>query len=86
MIKTKRIYIDGVWDMFHYGHVNFMKKCKEKGDILIVGICSDEDCKDYKRIPVITMEERTKVIEGCKYVDEIIAPCPCNGITKEFIK
>ena len=72
MIKTKRIYIDGVWDMFHYGHVNFMKKCKEKGDILIVGICSDEDCKDYKRIPVITMEERTKVIEGCKYVDEIV--------------
>ena len=86
MNKTKRVYIDGVWDMFHYGHVNFMKKCKEKGDILIVGVCSDEDCENYKRIPIIKMDERAKVIEGCRHVDEVIAPCPCNGLTKEFIE
>ena len=83
---TKIVYIDGIWDLYHYGHVNFIKRCKDYGDKLVVGVVSDEDCTNIKRKPVLNMEERVKVLESCKYVDQIIAPCPCNGITKEFIE
>ena len=83
---TKIIYIDGVWDLFHYGHVNFIKRCKEEGDYLIVGVCSDEDCEKIKRKPVLKLEERVKVLESCKYIDKIISACPCFGISLEFIK
>jgi len=86
MQKKNRVYVDGIWDLFHHGHVSFLKKCKERADILIVGVCNDSDSESYKRRPVITMEERIKVLKGCKYVDEIIPSCPCNGLTKEFIE
>ena len=82
----KIIYIDGVWDLFHYGHVNFIKRCKDEGDYLIVGVCSDEDCETIKRKPVLKLEERVKVLESCKYIDKIIPACPCFGISLEFIK
>ena len=85
-MTKKIVYIDGIWDLFHYGHVNFIKRCKKEGDILIVGVTSDKDCEEIKRKPVLTMDERIKVLESCKYVDKIIAPCPCQGITKDFIE
>jgi glycerol-3-phosphate cytidylyltransferase-like family protein len=49
-----------------------------------VGIVSDESAKSYKRPPIMTMEERIKAVEGCKYVDKVIADSPVT-ITKEFI-
>ena len=85
-MTKKIVYIDGIWDMFHYGHVNFIRRCKEEGDILIVGVVSDEDCTKYKRKPILTVDERVKVLESCKYVGEIVAPCSCSGISKEFIE
>ena len=45
---------------------------KKEGDLLYVGIHSDKDVESYKRTPVLTMEERIAVIDGCKYVDKII--------------
>ena len=86
MGKTNRVYIDGIWDLFHYGHVSFIKRCKEEAVTLIVGVCSDEDCLVIKRKPVLTMDERIQMLKSCKYVDEIIESCPCFGISNEFIK
>jgi len=83
--KYKRVYIDGVWDLFHYGHVNYIKKCKELSEHLIVGICSDEDCSTIKRKPIMTSYERMQVLKSCKYIDEIIENAPCFGISKDFI-
>tara|TARA_A100001015_G_scaffold72199_2_gene80115 strand:+ start:341 stop:796 length:456 start_codon:yes stop_codon:yes gene_type:complete len=85
MEKKKIVYIDGIWDLFHFGHVNFIRRCKEEGDFLIVGVTSDEDCEKIKRKPILTMNERVKVLESCKYIDKIIAPCLCTGISQEFI-
>ena len=45
-----------VADLFHYGHVNFLKQCSELGDCLIVGIHSDKDVESYKRKPILTMD------------------------------
>ena len=80
----KIIYCDIVGDLFHYGHVEFLKNCKELGDYLIVGLMSDNDVKSYKRRPILTLEERLKVVSGCKYVDKV-----CEGplsVTEEFLE
>ena len=83
MIKI--IYVDMVGDLFHYGHVNMLKKAKQEGDLLYVGIHSDKDVEKYKRTPILTMEERISVIEGCKYVDKIIPNAPLI-VTKEYME
>lgn len=81
----KTIYVDMVADMFHSGHVHFLKKASELGEKLIVGLNSDEDVASYKRTPIISLKDRTMVIESCKYVDKVISPCPLV-ITKDFIE
>ena len=57
------VYVDMVGDLFHYGHVNMLRNAKNQGDILYVGVHNDLDVKSYKRTPIMTMEERIKVIE-----------------------
>lgn len=56
------VYADMVADLFHYGHMRFIKKARALGDYLLVGICADDVLASYKRRPILTMEER--VIRG----------------------
>jgi len=79
-----RVYIDMVADLFHVGHLNIIKKAKKMGDVLIVGIHSDEDVKSYKRTPIICHDQRVEIIKSIKYVDEVIENAPLS-ITKEFL-
>ena len=79
------VYCDIVGDLFHYGHINFLKEAKEFGDFLIVGLMSDKDIEDYKGKPILSLQERLKEVEACKYVDSVIPNCPCP-ITEKFIK
>ena len=78
------IYTDIVGDLFHSGHVNFLRLAKQMGSKLIVGITSDKDVSKYKRLPIIDENNRKIVIESCRYVDQVIENCP-TPITKEFI-
>lgn len=64
-------YADMVADLFHWGHVNFIRQCKSHCDYLIIGILQDSDIARFKRSPVMTTEERVKVVEAIKYVDEV---------------
>lgn len=80
----KKVYIDIIGDLFHYGHVEIFKKCKEHGDYLIVGVHDDLTAESYKRKPIMLMDERVKVIRSCKYVDEVIESAPLN-VTKEYL-
>lgn len=80
-----RVYTDMTGDLFHYGHVNALRQCKEYGDVLIVGVHSNKSVESYKRTPIMNMDERIKVIEACKYVDEIVREAP-TVITEEYIK
>ncbi len=82
--KPIRVYVDIVGDMFHAGHVEFFKKAKSFGDYLIVGVLADDVVEEYKRRPVISLEDRAKVIEACKYVDEVIVAPPLR-LTEEMI-
>ena len=65
-----------VADLFHYGHVEFLKKARALGDYLIVGICADDALVSYKRRPILTMEERVACVAGCRYVDEVLPNAP----------
>ena len=78
------IYTDIVGDLLHHGHVNLMKRCKEMGDFLIVGVCSDKVVESYKRAPILNVTERAKMVEAIKYVDEVIESPP-TPITIDFM-
>ena len=79
------VYLDMCADLFHWGHVNMLKNAKAMGDRLVVGIHSDETIRSYKRDPIMNMDERIKVVEACKYVDEVIPDAPLV-ITEEYLK
>lgn len=64
------IYVIGVFDLFHSGHVKLLKKAKELGDKLIVAINGDDMVASYKRRPIVNEQDRLAVVEACRYVDE----------------
>lgn len=72
------IYVDVVCDLFHPGHVEFLKQARALGDGLIVGVCSDDDVATYKPRPVMTLDERVAMLRACRYVDQVIPNAPLH--------
>jgi cytidyltransferase-like protein len=74
------IYLDGIFDLFHRGHLESFKQVKiiHPDCHLIVGIVSDKEATNYKREPIIKETDRYEIIKSIKYVDEIIEDCPLN--------
>jgi cytidyltransferase-like protein len=80
-----RVYADMVADLFHAGHVEFLRRARELGDELVVGIHSDETVAGYKRAPVMTMAERVPVVAACRHVDEVVPDAPLS-VTREWLE
>ena len=73
MKKYKVGYTQGVYDMFHIGHLNLLNHAKEYCDYLIVGINSDKLVEEYKKKhTVINEQERALIVSNIKAVDEVI--------------
>ena len=79
-MKKKIIgYTTGVFDLFHIGHVEILRKSKSLCDKLIVGVTSDKLVKYKYKKAVIPFKERLKVVSSCKYVDLAV---PQNNMNK----
>ena len=66
-------YTQGVFDMFHIGHLNLINRAKEQCETLIVGVNSDRLVEDYKKkTPVINENERAEIIRNLKAVDQCV--------------
>ena len=66
-------YTTGVYDMFHIGHLNVIRRAKEQCDYLIVGVSTDELVQiDKGKTPVIPFEERIQIVAALRDVDEVV--------------
>ena len=73
MKKYKIGYTTGVFDLFHIGHLNILKRAKEQCEHLIVGISTDELVQAYKhKTPIIPFEERKEIVKSIKFVDQVV--------------
>lgn len=85
--ELKVVFTTGAFDLFHFGHVCFLREAKKLGDFLLVGVHSDRTIAKYKgRLPVMNLVERIAVVESCRYVDRVIVAKMTSEVTEEFYK
>lgn len=72
-------YTTGVFDLFHVGHLNILKRAKAQCNVLIVGVSTDELAESYKhKKPVIPFGQRMEIVKAIRYVDKVVPQTTMN--------
>lgn len=74
--KEVRVWMDGCFDIVHFGHANALRQGKRMGDKLFVGVHSDEEIMKHKGPPVFNEKERYRMVRAIKWVDEVVENAP----------
>nr|ABA91254.1 phosphoethanolamine cytidylyltransferase, putative, expressed [Oryza sativa Japonica Group] len=82
--RPVRVYMDGCFDMMHYGHCNALRQARALGDELIVGVVSDHEITANKGPPVTPLHERLIMVRAVKWVHDVIPDAP-YAITEDFM-
>ena len=86
MTDRKIVFTSMVADLFHFGHLELLRRCKGLGDFLVVGVIKDEEVLKYKnRLPVIPFKQRLEIIKQVKFVDKVLPQDDRDG-SKNLIK
>ena len=80
-----KVYVKGIFDLIHYGHIRFFQQAKNLGDFLTVGVSPDLRAASMKRVPIFSSSERAEVLRGLKFIDEVIEDGP-KIISREFME
>lgn len=80
-----RVYMDGCFDMMHYGHANALRQAKALGDVLVVGLIPDSEILRCKGPPVLNERERYLLVDAVKWVDEVVKGVPYD-LSPEFVE
>eukprot|EP00603_Paraphysomonas_imperforata_P009801 CAMPEP_0114477076 /NCGR_PEP_ID=MMETSP0104-20121206/15141_1 /TAXON_ID=37642 ORGANISM="Paraphysomonas imperforata, Strain PA2" /NCGR_SAMPLE_ID=MMETSP0104 /ASSEMBLY_ACC=CAM_ASM_000202 /LENGTH=907 /DNA_ID=CAMNT_0001651941 /DNA_START=12 /DNA_END=2735 /DNA_ORIENTATION=+ len=72
----RTVYMDGVFDLFHIGHLEAIRQCAALGDRVVIGVTGDADATGYKRPPIISEANRVAIVEALREVDQVVCPCP----------
>jgi cytidyltransferase-like protein len=79
-----RVYMDGCFDMMHYGHANALRQAKALGDVLVVGLIPDAEILRCKGPPVLNERERLELVGAVKWVDEVLTGVPYD-LSPQFV-
>lgn len=81
------VYVGGGFDLFHIGHIELLKKAKESGHFVIVGVHDDVTINSIygSSYPIMNLHERVLSVLACRYVDEVIIGAPYS-ITKDVLE
>lgn len=72
-LQNKIVYAAGVFDMLHYGHIRYLEAASRLGDMLIIGLLTDEGVRRYKpHYPILKYDERAEVIKALRCVDLVV--------------
>ena len=82
---TRTVYMDGVFDLFHIGHLRAIERCATLGHRVLIGVVGDDACAEYKRRPIVREHERADIVRALRVVDEVICPCPLV-VSEEFMR